>query len=346
MDDIARTLHGAGFGDGWDVTATAHGSTGRTFVARRDNAAVFVKLGPVHPAFERLAGLGVTPSILACGDHDGEGFTIFRYVEGVVPDRIWMGEHVDLLVDIINVVQQDEVLTDVLASDALVPTLGEHLAAVVARLTERTKRAPSPGFQTPEIEAALERLRTARSLSMARRWCRRTPIPARPTCSSRRNGPIWSTGMASGSPTRCGISVCCSGGSCPRSGGRRRCDDSGCRTRPQRRRSIVSTGGRRSPRSGSPSGSTATPPMTTRSGRSWKTSPPPPTISPIQNAPRHRLPHPVSGRMVPRSLARDLTERGAGCPDDPMGDAREGLPRTRSSHDRSVIPHSGWVVRS
>lgn len=160
MDDITHTLHGAGLGDGWDVTATAHGSTGRTFVARRDNAAVFVKLGPVHPAFERLADLGVTPPILACGD-DGEGFTIFRYVEGVVPDRIWMGEHADLMVDILNVVQQDEVLTDVLASDAPVPTLGEHLAAVVARLTERVKRASAPVFQSPGIEVTLERLRTA-----------------------------------------------------------------------------------------------------------------------------------------------------------------------------------------
>jgi hypothetical protein len=45
VDDIRQMLHGVGFGGDWDVAATAHGSTGRAFVARRGDEALFVKLG-------------------------------------------------------------------------------------------------------------------------------------------------------------------------------------------------------------------------------------------------------------------------------------------------------------
>lgn len=59
-------------------------------------------------------------------------------------------------------VQQDRTLTDLLGSSLPVSALEEHLAAVVTRLTDRTRRASAPIFRSPEIGTALERLRATR----------------------------------------------------------------------------------------------------------------------------------------------------------------------------------------
>lgn len=160
-DDIQHLLSGAGFSGNWHVTPPAHGSTGRAFVARQGHQAVFVKLGLVRPAFERLADLGVTPAIVGQGEHNGEHFTIFQYIEGIVPDRNWMRENAGHIVDLLSVVQRDEPLRQQLATTAPVPSIGDHVAAVVARLTERTSQASAPEFQSSEIEPSLQRLRTA-----------------------------------------------------------------------------------------------------------------------------------------------------------------------------------------
>lgn len=160
-DDIQRLLDDAGFPGPWHVTAPAHGSTDRAFVARCGNQVVFVKLGLVHPSLGRLADLGVTPPIIGQGEHHGEPFTIFQYMEGVVPDRIWMRDNAGHVLDLLGIVQRDGPLAHLLSTAAPVPTLGEHLAAVVARLTERTTRASAPAFRSSEIEPSLQRVRTA-----------------------------------------------------------------------------------------------------------------------------------------------------------------------------------------
>ncbi len=157
MDEVTHVLHDAGFGDGWHVTPPTHGSTGRAFVARRGDEAVFVKLVSAHAAQGYLAALGVTPPIIT----HGQDFTISRYVEGVVPDRTWMRDNAALVIDLLTVVQRDKQLRQLLAATAPVASLGEHLAAVVARLIERATRASAPAFQSSRIETALECLRLA-----------------------------------------------------------------------------------------------------------------------------------------------------------------------------------------
>lgn len=175
-------------------------SPGRAFVARRGDEAVFVKLGAAHAAQGRLAALGVTPALIA----QGSDFAIFRYVEGGVPDWVWMRDNAGFLVDLLIVVQRDEPLARLLAAGVPVPPLGEHPAAVVARLIERATRASAPLFRSSAIETSLEHLRTARhavyGVPLVRR---RTPIQARPTCSSLRSGGSWWTGTGSRSPIRC-----------------------------------------------------------------------------------------------------------------------------------------------
>jgi aminoglycoside phosphotransferase (APT) family kinase protein len=140
------------------VTAALHGSTGRAFAARRGDEAVFVKLGTAHATQRRLAALGVTPALLA----QGPRYTISRYVEGVVPDRIWMRDNTGAVIDLLTVVQRDDPLRNLLTATAPVPPLAEHLATVIARLIERTMLASTPAFRSSEIEMALERLRSAR----------------------------------------------------------------------------------------------------------------------------------------------------------------------------------------
>lgn len=87
MDDIRHRPHHLGFGGVWDVTPAADGATGRAFVARRDGEALFIKLGPVHPALERLSSLGLTPPIMAHHEHDGVHITVYRYIAEATPDR-------------------------------------------------------------------------------------------------------------------------------------------------------------------------------------------------------------------------------------------------------------------
>lgn len=155
VDDLQHLLNGAGFVGAWNVTTPPHGTTGRAFVARRSDEAVFVKLAPSHPAYERLSELGVTPPILMLTKH----FTVFRYVEGDVPDRTGMRDNASSIIDMLAVVQRDEPLTRLLAAGAPDPTFSEHLAVVVARLIEQTTWAAGPAFRSSGIETSLERLR-------------------------------------------------------------------------------------------------------------------------------------------------------------------------------------------
>ena len=162
-DRIRHMLRNAGFGGEWNVVPSAHGSTGRAFVARRGDETLFVKLGSVHPALDRLSELGVTPPILARSDHDGTEFTVSRYIQGMMADRAWISRHVDALVDLFNVIQRDRPLRALLGSASPVATLDEHLATVVTRLIAQVEHASAPVFHSPDIEAALERLRFTRS---------------------------------------------------------------------------------------------------------------------------------------------------------------------------------------
>lgn len=162
VDPIRHVLRNAGFAGDWNVTPAAHGSTRRAFVAWQGYEALFVKRGPVHPALDRLSDLGVTPPILAHRRHDGDEFTVYPYIHGVVADPAWLRDHAHVMVDMLNLVQRDEVLTGLLGSAAPVATVEGHRAAVVTRLIERAKEATAPVFRSPEIGAALERLRDTR----------------------------------------------------------------------------------------------------------------------------------------------------------------------------------------
>lgn len=165
MDDLRHQFQRLGFGGDWDVAPAAHGSTGRAFVARQGGESLFIKLGPPHPALERLSALGVTPPILAhlaLHERDGRDLTVYQHIDANAADRAWIGAHADVLVDLFNVVQQDSALTGLLGSVSPVTTIDEHLEAVVTRLIARVERASAPVFGSSGIGAALARLHTVR----------------------------------------------------------------------------------------------------------------------------------------------------------------------------------------
>lgn len=58
MKVIGRLLADAGMPGEWKITPASEGSSGRTFVARQQDRAVFVKLGDWNPGRERLVELG------------------------------------------------------------------------------------------------------------------------------------------------------------------------------------------------------------------------------------------------------------------------------------------------
>lgn len=90
MDDIQHLLHGAGFPGEWTIAPASEGSSGRTFVARQDDRALFLKLDDANPCGPRLAALGITPPLLARGTHCGLPFSVYAHVAADHPPPAWI----------------------------------------------------------------------------------------------------------------------------------------------------------------------------------------------------------------------------------------------------------------
>jgi hypothetical protein len=81
-------------GSGWQVSEP-RGSMGATRLARRGDAAVAVKVVDTPLAvLNRLSELGVTPPVLAAGEHEGRGYIVQQAVSGPSPDHEWFASNV------------------------------------------------------------------------------------------------------------------------------------------------------------------------------------------------------------------------------------------------------------
>ncbi|MDQ3539999.1 MAG: aminoglycoside phosphotransferase family protein [Chloroflexota bacterium] len=156
-DRIPSLLADIALAGNWTIARSSEGSSERTFVARQQDRAVFVKLGDRNPARERLAELGITPPLLATGEHDGAPFSVYEFVPGRHPDPAWIADHRLDIADIILAFQQDGALADALGG---IPDiiLAKHLDEVLRETIISIQMASSPRLHAPEVAHAITRL--------------------------------------------------------------------------------------------------------------------------------------------------------------------------------------------
>lgn len=156
VDNIQHLLNCAGFDGQWTIAPASEGSSGRTFVARQDDGALFLKLDDANPCGPRLAALGITPPLLARGTHCGSPFSVYAQIAADHPPPAWFADHLPQVIDLIVTCQRDRELAHALDADA--PSLPAHLARQVTSLEAAIDGAVSPLVRTPDVRSALHRL--------------------------------------------------------------------------------------------------------------------------------------------------------------------------------------------
>lgn len=97
-------------GAGWQVSEP-RGSMNTTRLAHRGDAAVAVKLVDTPLGIlSRLAELGVTPPVLASGEHEGRRYIVQEVVNGPYPDHEWFASNVEPWSAMVGRYLGDEVL--------------------------------------------------------------------------------------------------------------------------------------------------------------------------------------------------------------------------------------------
>jgi hypothetical protein len=89
-------------GPDWQVSELM-GSMGKTRLARRGTEEVAVKLvdTPLN-IMTRLSEIGVTPPVLATGEHEGVRYMVQQVVSGAHPDHDWFGSNVARWADMVR----------------------------------------------------------------------------------------------------------------------------------------------------------------------------------------------------------------------------------------------------
>lgn len=98
----------------WRIERSPEGRRKASFVASNSVETVFLALGVDAGPLERLAYLGVAPSLIAHGVFDTEPFVVQRFIDGVHPDRAWLSKHVDQVGHLVRRYHADDHLTRML----------------------------------------------------------------------------------------------------------------------------------------------------------------------------------------------------------------------------------------
>lgn len=111
-ESYVRTVLG---GADWQIS-DVRGSMGTTRLAERGAEQVAVKLvdTPLE-ILDRLAELGVTPPVLASGDHGGRRYVVQRAVRGPYPDHAWFAGNLPRWAELVDSYLNDEPLHRMLA---------------------------------------------------------------------------------------------------------------------------------------------------------------------------------------------------------------------------------------
>jgi hypothetical protein len=156
-------------GSGWQISEL-RGSMGKTRLAHRGDASVAVKLmdTPLE-VMTRLSDLGVTPPVLASGEHEGQRFMVQEVVTGPSPDHAWFAANVEPWAAMIHSYLSDEVLHRLVEAT---PPFWRLAVPDAVALIDNQPTPRGSALRTPSFRAALNRWR--------HQAAEITPFPMRP----------------------------------------------------------------------------------------------------------------------------------------------------------------------
>lgn len=134
----------------WQVSELM-GSTGKTRLARRGTAAVAVKLVDTPLGImTRLSEIGVTPPVIAAGEHEGTQYMVQQVVTGTHPDHDWFGSNVAQWADMVGSYLNDLPLRRMLEAESGFWRLGvvEAVAMIDSQPIARSAALQDQGFHT------------------------------------------------------------------------------------------------------------------------------------------------------------------------------------------------------
>jgi len=112
--EVQAFLHEHLGGTGWELTLP-HGWGHETYYARSSTQACFIKLGAHIPRYQAMAGLGLTPEVVAAGRMgDGTSILVQAYVDGRTPTRRDYRTHLEQFVAAIRAVHRSPQVRQVL----------------------------------------------------------------------------------------------------------------------------------------------------------------------------------------------------------------------------------------
>lgn len=157
MDGIQSVVRAAGFAGDWEITEAAEGASGRTYIARQQGRALFIKLDDPSLGRERLAQLGVTPPLLHHGVARDIPYTVYPAIAAEHPAPAWFGDHLGEVIDLVTTYQRDRQLAKVLGADSA-RALPFHPGHEMERIGTAFRQASDPIFGSERIARAIERL--------------------------------------------------------------------------------------------------------------------------------------------------------------------------------------------
>ena len=141
---------------GWQVSELM-GSMAKTRLASRGAVEVAVKLVDTQPdIMARLSEIGVTPSVIATGEHQGSRYMVQQVVRGPHPDHAWFGANVEQWAEMVRRYLDDGPLQRMLAA---VPGFWRLTVAGAVALIDDQPAPRTAAFLEPGFHASLERWR-------------------------------------------------------------------------------------------------------------------------------------------------------------------------------------------
>jgi len=129
-----------------------------SYIAESQARRVFLKFEVDTPALQRLAEIGVTPSLLFVGNQEDRPFIIQEFAHGDFPDRTWLNANILMLAQLLKTYHTDEQLRDILSRDNLL-SYPEHVDQELAILEADINETTFDLFQSLEFKKAFDLLK-------------------------------------------------------------------------------------------------------------------------------------------------------------------------------------------
>lgn len=100
----------------WLLREASEGLTSKGYIATSDDLGLFIKFDVDARVLHRVAELGIAPTVLAAGSHNGSTYVVQEFLHGTHPTRAWFSLNLPRLADLIQTYHGDPVLATLLGT--------------------------------------------------------------------------------------------------------------------------------------------------------------------------------------------------------------------------------------